>query len=82
MDENTEVEEATESNEENSEQEDTASNEELEKLRKANSDLLISRKKAEAEVKKLKSEKAEPPINNSPQLSEELKLIARGLSDE
>ena len=78
-----EVEEATESND-NSEQEDTVDlAEELEKQRKANLDILARTRKAEAEVKRLKSEQANSPITNQdPQLSDELKLIARGLSDE
>lgn len=78
---NVDVEETTNSNE-NSEQENTvALKEELEKAQKAKSDLTIRAKKAEEELKKLK-ESAKNPINNNPQLSEELKLIARGLSDE
>lgn len=74
------VEEATDSNED-SEQEDTVdSTEELERLRKANSQINARAKKAEQELKALK---AKPPITNQdPQLSDELKLIARGLSDE
>lgn len=69
-----EVPEATNSNE-SSEQEDT----ELEELRKAKSQLTARAKKAEEELKALK---ANPPLTNDPQLSDELKLIARGLSDE
>lgn len=84
VDTNTDVEEATNSNETSVEetQEDTVSKEEFEKLRKANLDINIARKKAEAELKKLKEAQAQPPINSDPQLSDELKLIARGLSDE
>jgi len=73
-----EGEEATESNE-NSEQEDTVDLEEVENLRKAKSQLTARAKKAEDELKALK---ANPPVNSDPQLSDELKLIARGLSDE
>lgn len=74
-----EGEEATNSNE-NSEQEDTVNlAEELEKQRKANAQINARAKKAEAELKALK---ANPPLKQDPQLSEELKLIARGLSDE
>lgn len=81
---NVDVEEATDSNEDSVEetQEDTVSREEYERLRQANLNINIARKKAEAENKKLKSEQAQPRINNNPELSEELKLIARGLSDE
>jgi predicted 2-oxoglutarate/Fe(II)-dependent dioxygenase YbiX len=40
-------------------------------------------KKAEADLKALREAQAQPQnINNDPQLSDELKLIARGLSDE
>lgn len=54
---------------------------EKEDLRKAKAQLTARAKKAEEELKLLK---AKPQDNNSnnPQLSEELKLIARGLSDE
>ena len=80
VDTNTEGEEATESNED-SEQEDTvALQEKLDKAEQAKSQLTARAKKAEEELKALK---ANPPINNpDPQLSDELKLIARGLSDE
>ena len=79
VDTNTDVEEATDSNE-NSEQEDTVEEvDELERLRKANAQINARAKKAEGELKALK---ANPPIKNDPQLSDELKLIARGLSDE
>ena len=79
VDTNTEGEEATESNED-SEQEDTVDlAEELENERKAKSQILARAKKAEQELKALK---ANPPIKSDPQLSDELKLIARGLSDE
>lgn len=77
-----EVEEATESNED-SEQDDTVDlAEELEKQRKANLDILARTRRAEAELKELKKAQAQTPIKNDPQLSDELKLIARGLSDE
>lgn len=73
------VEETTNSND-NSEQEDTVDlAEELEKQRKANSQITARAKKAEQELKDLK---ANPPLKQDPQLSDELKLIARGLSDE
>lgn len=79
---NVDVEEATDSND-NSEQENTVDlAEELEKQRKANLDILARTRKAEAELKKLKEAQANSPIKNDPQLSDELKLIARGLSDE
>mgnify|MGYP001619635561 CR=1 FL=1 len=79
VDTNTEGEEATESNED-SEQEDTvALQEKLDLAEKAKSQILARAKKAEEELKELK---ANPPIRNDPQLSDELKLIARGLSDE
>src|SRR3990167_9703225 len=79
VDTNTEGEEATESNED-SEQEDTvALQEKLDKAEQAKSQLTARAKKAEEELKALK---ANPPVNNDPQLSDELKLIARGLSDE
>ena len=74
-----EGEEATESNE-SSEQEDTAVlQEKLDLAEKAKSQLTARAKKAEEELKALK---ANPPVTNDPQLSDELKLIARGLSDE
>jgi len=79
VDTNTEVVEATNSNE-TSEQEDTvALQEKLDAALKAKSDLTARAKKAEGELKALK---ANPPVTNNPQLSDELKLIARGLSDE
>lgn len=82
VDTNTEGEEATNSND-NSEQEDTVDlAEELEKQRKANLDILARTRKAEAELKKLKEAQANPPLKQDTQLSDELKLIARGLSDE
>ena len=78
VDTNTEGEEATKGNE-SSEQEDTVDLEEVKNLRKAKSQLTARAKKAEDELKALKDN---PPIKNDPQLSDELKLIARGLSDE
>lgn len=54
---------------------------ELERQRKANAQILARAKRAEEELKKYKDTPA-PQINNNPQLSDELKLIARGLSDE
>ncbi|MCK9370992.1 hypothetical protein M0R04_13865 [Candidatus Dojkabacteria bacterium] len=79
---NADVEETTNSNE-NSEQEDTVDlAAELEKQHIANSQINARAKKAEAELKKLKEAQAEIPLNKDPQLSDELKLIARGLSDE
>ncbi len=77
VDVNTEVEETTYSNE-NSYEDTTAKDEEIEKLRKANNQILARAKRAEDELKK---SKVQPHINSNP-LSEELKLIARGLSDE
>ena len=65
---------------ENSEQEDTvALQKKLDDAEKAKSQILARAKKAEEELKVLK---ANPPIKSDPQLSDELKLIARGLSDE
>jgi hypothetical protein len=76
---NVEGEEATNSND-NSEQEDTvALKEKLDKAEQAKSQLTARAKKAEEELKALK---ANPPLKQDPQLSDELKLIARGLSDE
>lgn len=79
VDTNTDVEEATNSNE-TSEQEDTVDlAEELEKQRKANAQINARAKRAEEELKTLR---ANPPLKQDTQLSDELKLIARGLSDE
>ena len=74
----TEVEEATDSNED-SEEETVDLAGELEKANEAKTQILARAKKAEAELKDLR---AKSSINSDPQLSEELKLIARGLSDE
>jgi len=52
----------------------------LERERKAKSQILARAKKAEEELKALKAQPQSKP--NDPQLSDELKLIARGLSDE
>lgn len=70
-------------------QEDTNINEpveetvdaEKEELRRAKAQLTARAKKAEEELKALKA-KPQVNTNNDPQLSDELKLIARGLSDE
>lgn len=74
----TEVEEDTNISEEGVE--DTEVQEEEEVVPKKQYDQVFSRtKKAEAELKKLKEAKE---ISESPELSDELRLIARGLSDE
>jgi hypothetical protein len=78
------VEEATDSNEDGEEAqeqpEDTeALKAEAEKAKQFARQATARAKKAEEELKALK---AKPPINSDPQLSDELKLIARGLSDE
>lgn len=78
VDTSTTVEEAPESNE-NSEQEDTVDLAEVEALKTAKAQLTARAKKAEEELKLLK---ANHPVNSDPQFSDELKLIARGLSDE
>jgi len=80
-----EGEEATESNEDGDEetQEDTEDlSEELAKQKEIARTAWIRTKKAEAELKKLKGAQAEPHIINNPDLSDELRLVARGLSDE
>lgn len=62
-------------------EEDVASlKEQLAKKDEANKKLYERAKKAETEAKELKSK--QPETINQPDLSEELKLIARGLSDE
>jgi len=79
----TEDEEATSSNEDSEEETvDLADElEKLEKAREANRNINARARRAEDELKQLR--KSTPPsINNDPQLLEELKLIARGLSDE
>lgn len=78
VDTNTEDEEATNSNDSSDEGTD-ALQERLDQAEKAKSQILARAKKAEEELKTLK---AQPHISNDPQLSDELKLIARGLSDE
>jgi len=75
---NAEVGETTNSNE-NSQEDAGALQEKLDSALKAKSELTARAKRAEEELKTLK---AKPQENNNPQLSEELKLIARGLSDE
>ena len=70
-------------------QEDTNINEpveetvdaEKEDLRRAKAQLTARAKKAEEELKALKA-KPQVNTNNDPQLSDELKLIARGFTDE
>lgn len=74
-----EVEEDTNISEEGEEETPDLSAE-LEKERKAKAQILARAKKAEEELKALKAKPQN--TNNDPQLSEELKLIARGLSDE
>ena len=77
-----EVDEATNSNEETVEQEDTeAIKASLANALKAKAELTARAKKAEEELKTLKAKPQESKTND-PQLSEELKLIARGLTDE
>lgn len=66
----------------NGEQENTIDPVEVENLRKAKSQLTARAKKAEDDLREFKKTHPETPINNNPQLSDELKLIARGLSDE
>lgn len=83
VDTNTDVEETTNSNESGSE-DTTDLAEEVEKLRKANAQINARAKKAEEELKKFKTSPApsQQINNNNPEFSEEIKLIARGLSDE
>jgi hypothetical protein len=81
VDTNTEGEEATESNENS--QEETVVIEEEVVPKKQYTQVFARAKKAEADLKALREAQAQPQnINNDPQLSDELKLIARGLSDE
>ena len=64
------------------ETEDTAV-EDTEKLKEANKRLFERAKKAEAEAKELKTKaKAQPEVQPAQVDSDELRLIARGLSDE
>ncbi len=76
-----EGEEAPESND-NGEQDNTVDLAEVDSLRKAKAQLTARAKKAEDDLKKFKDTHPEVPLTNDPQLSDELKLIARGLSDE
>lgn len=64
-----------------SDEPEVQTDEEKEKLRETNRKLYDRTKKAEAELKALKAQ-GQPHITNQPDLSDELKLIARGLSDE
>ena len=77
---NAEVEETTNSNQTGTE-DATVIAEKLADALKAKAALTARAKKAEEELKTLKGQ---PQVNNNndPQLSDELKLIARGLSDE
>jgi len=78
----TNVEEAVEPiQQENSNEDAVALQEKLDLAEKAKSQILARAKKAEEELKALKA-KTQENINKDPQLSDELKLIARGLSDE
>ena len=79
---NVDVEETTDSNESSGQEDSTDLSGELEKERQARIQITARAKKAEEELRQLKSQQAQPPINNNPQFSDELKLIARGLSDE
>ena len=80
---NAEVEETTNSSAETVEQEDTeAIKAKLANALKAKAELTARAKKAEEELKTLKAKSQVDNKINDPQLSEELKLIARGLSDE
>lgn len=74
----TEVDEATNSDETATEEDAEAIKAKLEEALKAKSELTARAKRAEEELKALKAK----PQNNDPQLTEELKLIARGLTDE
>jgi len=80
VDENTEVEEATNSNE--GEEEAEALRGQLSEALRAKAELTARAKRAEEELKTLKAKPQEELKNNPSQLSDELKLIARGLSDE
>ena len=82
VDTNTDVEEATNSNED-SDEDTVSTEEELERQRKANAQILARAKRAEEELRKVKSKQPEAPrINNDNQLEDELRLIARGYSDD
>jgi hypothetical protein len=83
-DESVDVEEVTNNNE-SGDEEAVDYEQEFEKQRKANAQILARAKRAEEENKRLKNAKtpAQPTITQpNPELSDELKLIARGLSDE
>lgn len=82
VDTNTDVEETTNSNESGEQEETTDLSVALAKEQEARRQLTARALRAEKELKKLRESEAQPPINNDPQLSDELKLIARGLSDE
>lgn len=80
VDTNTEDEEAANSND--SIEDAVELQEKLDNAEKAKSQILARAKKSEEDFKKYKELHPEPQINNDLQLSDELKLIARGLSDE
>ena len=77
----TSVEETTEPIQSEQQEDAVALKEKLDAAEKAKSQLTARAKRAEEELKALK---AQPQVNNNndTQLSDELKLIARGLSDE
>lgn len=75
----TEVDVATDSNETATEEDAEAIKASLAEALKAKAELTARAKRAEEELKALK---AKPQQHNDPQISDELKLIARGLSDE
>jgi len=81
VEEDTNISEEEDNTSDDSEEDAEALKKKLKDALKAKSDLTARAKKAEEELKTLK---AKPQDNkpNDPQLSEELKLIARGLSDE
>lgn len=65
------------------EESDEQSDEEAEKLREQNKRLFERAKKAEEQLKTLKVQAQPTTINNQPaDISEELRLIAKGLSDD
>jgi hypothetical protein len=78
---NSEVEEDTNIFEETVEEDTEAIKESLANALKAKAELTARAKKAEEELKALKAKPQEVKTNDPP-LTEELKLIARGLSDE
>jgi hypothetical protein len=77
-----EGEEATISNEEPVQEDTEAIKASLANALKAKAELTARAKKAEEELKALKAKPQVESKPNDPQLSDELKLIARGLSDE